>query len=439
MSGEIRRLTNEFLAPSLSQDEPNIPVERASGEYFYGTDGKKYLDFVSGMASCNIGHCHPKVVKAAQKQLELLIHGPAGVVMYEPLLELSSELSKITPGNINMFFYLNAGSEAVDGAIKMAKYITNRPAVISFIGGFHGRTFGATTFTTSKAKYRYHYEPLLPSVYYAPFAYCYRCPLDKKADTCNTECIKFIDTIFDHLANPDEVAAFLLEPIQGEGGYIVPPQKWLKALREICDRYGIMLVFDEVQSGFGRTGDWFAAQTFDVVPDIIAIAKSIASGLPLSAIGANSDLMKKWAPPGHGTTFGGNPVSCAAALATLEVFREENVLRKTKQNGEKIMQRLNSLKNRTDVIGDIRGKGMMIGIEFIKPNTDREPNPEIVTMIVDTCLQNGLILYKCGLHSHVIRFIPPLTVSEDALEKGLTIFEEAVLMHSANLKNNMNQ
>ncbi len=416
-----------LLAPSLAYDEPNLPVERAEGSCFFTADGKRYLDFVSGMASCNAGHRHPKVVAAAKAQIDRLIHGPVGVVMYEPLLRLADELGEVMPGQIDSFFFGNCGAEAVEGALKLARYVTGRPGIMSFVGGFHGRSYGAASVTTSKGKYRRHYEPLLPSVYLAPYAYCYRCPKGRTPGNCGLACLEDIQTLFDRAIPPEQLACMLVEPIQGEGGYVVPPAEWLQGLREICTRHGIMLIFDEVQTGFGRTGEWFAAQAFGVEPDIMAVAKSIASGFPLSAVAAPSDLMQRWTAGAHGTTFGGSPVACAAALATLEVFREENLLERTRTLGARVMDRLAALKERAPQIGDVRGIGLMIGIEFVRPGTDKEPNPEAVKQVLETCLAHGLILYPCGLRDHAIRFIPPLTVSDDELEEGLSIFERAVL------------
>ncbi len=425
--GDLVARADVLLAPSLARDEPNLPVERAEGSCFFTPDGRRYLDFVSGMAACNAGHRHPKVVAAAKAQIDRLINGPVGVVYYESLLRLADELGKVMPGDLTSFFFSNGGAEAVEGAIKLARYVTGRPGILAFLGGFHGRTYGAASITTSKSKYRRHYEPFLSSVYLAPYAYCYRCPKGRNPRTCGLACLEEIETLFARVISPDEIGCMVVEPIQGEGGYVVPPAEWLKALRDICTRHGIMLIFDEVQTGFGRTGEWFAAQTFGVVPDILAVAKSIASGFPLSALAAPPEMMRRWTAGAHGTTFGGNPVSCAAGLATLQVMREERLPERSRVLGARVLARLSALKERAPQIGDVRGKGLMIGIEFVRPGTVREPNSEAVKRVLETCLADGLLLYPCGLHGHTIRFIPPLTVSEDELEEGLGIFEQAVL------------
>lgn len=407
-------------------DWPNVPIERAQGCYAYGPNGETYMDFCGGMATNNTGHCHPKVVAAIKEQAERLIHGPMGVLLYEPIVRLAEELAKVTPDGLNSFFFLNSGSEAVEGAIKMARYVTSRPGIVSFVGGFHGRTMGAASLTTSKSKYRKHYEPLMGGVYQIPYPYCFRCPCGLTEGSCNLKCFHFVQDLFDHCIQPSEVSCFIIEPILGEGGYVVAPPEYLAKLREVCTENGILLVFDEVQSGFGRTGTMFAAQGVGVTPDIMAIAKGIASGMPLSATVSSRELMSQWTAGAHGTTFGGNPVSCAAALATLEVFREENLLENTRRQGSRAMEFLKKLKAKYTVIGDVRGRGLMIGIELVEPVDGHTPNPGAVESVLQRCLDRGLVLYPAGTYSQVIRFIPPLIVADDELDKALDIFEQAV-------------
>ncbi|MEW6547633.1 MAG: aspartate aminotransferase family protein [Bacillota bacterium] len=419
-----------LLAPSLAVDWPNLPVSHASGTCVWGTDGRRYLDFVSGMATANLGHNHPRVVAAAKEQMEKLIHGPVGVLLYEPILRLADELRAVMPGDLDMFFFGNSGAEAVEGAVKLARYVTGRPALIAFEGGFHGRTMGAASVTSSKSKYRLHYEPMLPGVYFAPYPYCYRCPAGRQQGACSLECLERLEGMFQHLVDPSQVAAILIEPVLGEGGYVVPPPGYLRGLRELCDRHGILLIFDEVQTGFGRTGAMFAAQAVGVNPDIMAVAKGIASGFPLGATVAPSRLMKKWSPGAHGTTFGGNPVACAAALATLAVMREEDLPGRARRLGDRALARLRDLAARHPQIGDVRGMGLMIGVEFVQPGTGR-PDGELVTRVLKECLERGLILYPCGTFNHVIRFIPPLTVSEEDLDTGLDTLAAAVAAATA--------
>ena len=418
---------DELLAPCLAQDWPNLPVERAEGVYIYSRDGRRYLDFLAGFGACNVGHNHPRVVAAAQAQMSKMIHTAIGVTNYEPLLYLADELGRIMPGNASVFFFGNSGSEAVDGALKLARYATGRRGIIAFLGGFHGRSLGATSVGTSKAKYRTGHGPLLPDVYFAQFPYPFRWTMPDDLEACGQAALDDLLRLFEYVIEPQDVAALLVEPIQGEGGYVIPPRSWLAALREICDQHGILLIFDEVQSGFGRTGEWFAADVFDVQPDIVAIAKGIANGFPLGATAARAEIMQAWGAASHGTTCGGNPVSCAAGLAVLEVIREENLLANAREQGAYMVERLRELQTRAPIIGDVRGLGLMVAVEFVKPDTDREPNPEVVRRILRSALDKGLLLYPCGHWTQTIRLIPALTVTRAQVDEGLAIFSEAVL------------
>ncbi|MDR7520103.1 MAG: aspartate aminotransferase family protein [Armatimonadota bacterium] len=425
-AGRAARL-HELLAPSLADDWPNLPVVRGEGAYLVGLDGRRYLDFVSGMAACNLGHCHPRVVAAARQQLETLIHGPVGVALYDPILQLSDALAAVTPGGLDMFFWSNGGTEAVEGALKLARYVTRRPAIVAFIGGFHGRSLGAASVTTSSVKYRHHYEPLLPAVYHVPYPYCYRCPFRAAATgSCCDDPFHSLDRLFRHVVSPADVAAIIVEPILGEGGYVVPPPEFLPRLRDYCDRYDILLILDEIQTGFGRTGHMFAAETFGVRPDILVLSKSIASGFPLSAVAARRDLMSRWSAGAHGTTFGGNPVACAAAVATLQVLRDEGVLENVRARSAEAMDALARLQRTSPFIGDVRGRGLMIGVEFVDPERDGAPAGEVVRHILAEALRRGLLLYPAGYAGHVLRVIPPLIVTREELAAGLAILTEVV-------------
>jgi 4-aminobutyrate aminotransferase len=427
---ELRTHLDDLLAPCLAQDWPNLLADRAEGVYLYGRDGRRYLDFLAGFGACNAGHNHPRIVAAAREQMERMVHAPVGVIAHEPLLRLAWELRQITPGQADTFFFGNSGSEAVDGALKLARYAAERPAIIAFLGGFHGRTMGSVAVTTSKVKYRAGHGPLLPDVYFARFPYPYRSSAPEE-EACVQESLEDIERLFEYVVAPDEVAAFLVEPIQGEGGYVIPPRSWLAALRDICDRHGILLIFDEVQTGFGRTGEWFAAQAFDVEPDIVCMAKGIANGFQLGAIGARREIMGKWGAASHGTTYGGNPIACAAALATLDVIREEGLLENTRVQGDYMLDVLDELKTEVPTVGDVRGIGMMIAVEFIEPGTDKEPNGEVVRRILDRALEDGLLLYPCGHWTQTIRLIPSLTITREQVDEGLDIFRRAVLAESA--------
>ncbi len=422
---ELAARLDDLLAPCLAQDWPNLPVERAEGVYLYTRDGRRILDFLAGFGACNAGHNHPRVVAAAREQMERMVHAPLGVIAHEPALRLAWELGQITPGGADMFFFGNSGAEAVEGAIKLARYATGRRGIIAFLGGFHGRTMGAVSVTTSKVRYRTGHGPFLPDVYYARFPYPFRSSAPDP-DACAQEALEDIERLLEYVIAPQDVAAFLLEPIQGEGGYVIPPRPWLVALRQLADEHGILLIFDEVQTGFGRTGEWFAAQAFGVEPDILCLAKGIANGFPLGAVAARRDLMKRWGPVSHGTTYGGNPISCAAALAVLEVIREENLLENARAQGACMLESLRRLQAESPIVGDVRGVGLMIAVEFVRPGS-KEPNPEAVRRVLQRALEDGLLLYPCGHWTQTIRLIPPLTINREQVEEGLEIFRRAVL------------
>lgn len=416
----------QVLAPSLAADWPLLPVVRAEGAYLYTTDGRRYLDFTSGIAVTNVGHGHPRVLAAALQQMELFSHSAVGISLHEPLLRLSEGLAKVLPGGLDMFFYGNSGAEAVEGSLKLARYVTGRPGIIAFEGGFHGRTYGAASVTSVKSKYRNHYEPFIPAVYFAPYAYPYRCPLGSDDAAVIRWSLDGIQKIFDRLAPPEQVAAMLVEPVQGEGGYVVPPAGFLKELRRICDEHGILLIVDEVQTGFGRTGQMFASQVFGVQPDIMAIAKGIANGFPLSATVASRALMSRWAAGSHGTTYGGNPIACAAALAVLDVIKDEHLLENCRRMGRRLLEGFRNLQGRYPLIGDVRGLGLMVAMELVVPGSDKTPNGEAAMAVLEHCLERGLIGYMAGLRGQVVRLIPPLNVSAEQVDEALNILNDSL-------------
>lgn len=423
------------LSPALTH-ATNIEVVRGKGAYLYDKDGRQYLDFATGIAVCAVGHCHPKVVAAAQQQLNNLIHASAGIVYYEQNIALAEKLQKITPPGLDMTFFGQSGSEAIETAIKLAKYVSKKQGLVGFQGSFHGRTLGALSITFSKHKYREGYEPLLPNVYLAPYAYCYRCSKKMKTfkpktkgedfprpENCSLECVKDAEMIVKKV-KPQNIAAFVVEPIQGEGGYIVPPKEFIQGLRELCDKNGIFLVFDEVQSGFGRTGKMFASEHFGLSPDIMAMAKAIASGLPLSATIAKEEIMKAWSPGAHGSTMTGNPVTCAASLATIDVIETENLLENSRLMGRYFKDALEEMADEFKIVGDVRGVGLMVGVEFVKPGT-KDPNAEAAKKIRELAIKEGLILLGCGSDDQVIRFVPPLNITKDDIDKALAILKGA--------------
>jgi 4-aminobutyrate aminotransferase len=422
VSTDIVQRAAKVFTPALHIYYP-IPVVRGEGVSVYASDGKSWLDFSSGLAVLPLGHNHPRVVAAAKMQMENLIH-TGGVYFNETTVSAAEKLVSITPPGLERLFFSNSGAEAVEGALKVARYVTGRQGILSFTRAFHGRTLGALSVTTSSAAYRKRYHPLLPSVYQASYPYCFRCPFQREPDTCGLCCLLDLEDTLKHRIPAEEVAAIIIEPFLGEGGYFPAPPAFLAALREMCDRHGIFLIFDEVQSGMGRTGRWFASELSGVVPDILTVAKGIASGFPLSAVAARAEIMEQWPSGAHGTTFGGNPVSCAASSATIDVIREESLLEKTSSRGDMILDRLRRVSLKHPVIGQVRGHGFMIGIEFVQP--DRAPDTASCEKVINYCLEEGLILINCGIDRNIIRCIPPLTTTDQELDTALTIFEEGV-------------
>jgi 4-aminobutyrate aminotransferase len=400
-----------------------IMVHRAHGVYVEDADGRTYMDFTSGLATTCTGHNHPKVVEAIKRQAELFVHSGC-IFYYEPLLALAEKLTRVSPDGLDRVFFSNAGAEAVEGALKLARFHTGRQGIIAFTGAFHGRTFGAASLTTSNIKYRRRYHPFLPAVYHTPYPYCFRCFFGQKAGSCSMDCYEYLERLFRHLIPPEEVACVIMEPVLGEGGYVVPPAEFLRRLRAFCDRWNILLILDEVQSGMGRTGRWFASEHFGVVPDIMTVAKGIASGMPLSAVVSGEKIMGQWPPGAHGTTFGGNPVSCAAGMATIDVIEGEGLLGNAAAVGDYALRRLLKIKETHRCIGDVRGLGLMIGIEFVKDGM--EPDSEGLKKIIGYCAQKGLILLECGVDRNIIRFAPPLVVTTEEVQRGLDILEEAI-------------
>jgi 4-aminobutyrate aminotransferase len=344
---------------------------------------------------------------------------------YELQVQLASRLGQISPGSVPWrVHYTNSGAESVEAALKLARYVTKRPRYVAFLGGFHGRTMGALSLTSSKPIQRRGFAPLVPEVIHVPFAYCYRCAINLSYPECQIACLDWIEEqVFDHLTPPEEVAAVVVEPIQGENGYIVPPPGFHAKLRHICDRYDLLLVADEIQTGIGRTGQWMAMAHWDVVPDIVCLAKGLAGGMPLGAVVARHDLMK-WPPGAHASTFCGNPVACAAALATLDVIEEENLLENATKMGKRLLTGLRDLAGEHEAIGDVRGLGLMVGVELVKDRKTRKPNKDLRDSLVKKCYERGVLLLGCG--KSVIRFIPPLNVSVHEIDLALEIFAQAL-------------
>ncbi len=409
------------MSPVWSRIFP-IEAERAEGSYIYATDGKKYLDFTCGIGVTNTGHCHPKVVAAVREQAGLFLHAQANIVVHQPMLQLIEEVRKIVPPSIDGFFFSNSGAEAVEGAVKLARAATGRQAVVVFTGSFHGRTAGTMALTTSKTGYKGVSQVLPSGVYVTPFPYAFR--LGMSEEKASQYALGALEELFITQISPADTAAILIEPVLGEGGYVVPPASFMQGLREICNKYGILLIFDEVQSGFGRTGKWFAQDHFGVVPDIMTVAKGLASGMPLSGVFSRLDLMKKWPVGSHGGTYGGNAVAMAAGVATIHAIRDEKMLENAVERGTQLQTGLRKFQEEFSAIGDVRGLGLMIGTEFL--DARGKPDKTTVKAVIHSAEQQGLLLLSCGTYDNTIRWIPPLNVSAEQVHTGLQIFGQAL-------------
>ena len=401
----------------------NFVADRAEGSYIYTDDGRRLLDFTCGIGVTNTGHCHPKVVEAIREQAGLFLHAQANLVIHRPMLQLIEELRTVVPSSIDSFYFANSGAEAVENAIKIARVATGRQNVIVFSGSFHGRTAGTMTLTTSKTVYRTGFGPLPSGVFAAPFPYAFRLKMSEAE--ASDYALEQLEYLLASQTAPKETAAILVESVLGEGGYVVPPKSFMKGLREICDRHKIMLIFDEVQSGFGRTGKWFALEHFEVVPDIIISAKGLASGMPLSGVFTRTDIMLKLDVGSIGGTYGGNAVACAAGVATIRAMREENMLENTRERGIQLMTGLRKYQEEYPEIGDVRGLGLMIGTEFVVDGRADKAKP-LVKDVIHSAEEQGLLLLSCGTYDNTLRWIPPLNVTSEQITEGLRIFGESL-------------
>jgi len=388
-------------------------------------DGNEFIDFNSGLVCLNVGHSHPKVVAAIKKQCDRFLHYSNTDFYYDEVIDLAAKLAEITPGDFKKKVYFgNSGAEAIEAAVKLAKWHTRRQLFIGFISAFHGRTIGALSFTASKPTQRRYFFPLMPGVTHVPYPYCYRCPFKLTYPECHYWCVDFIDEyVLQKYVPPEDTAAILYEPIQGEGGYVVPPPEYPKRLKKLADKYGLLFIDDEVQTGMGRTAKWFAIEHWDVEPDIICSAKGLASGMPLGAIIAKAKVMD-WVGGSHASTFGGNPLSCAAARAVIDVIKEEKLLENAAKQGAYIMKRLEELKARSEIVGDVRGKGLMIGLEIVEDKKSKKPAPEKVKEIMMRSWKRGVAVITCG--TSTIRIAPPLVITRELVDSALDIIEDTV-------------
>jgi len=414
---------HEFVSPSYTRCYPLVAA-RGEGAMVEDVDGNRFLDFNAGIAVVATGHCHPRVVEAIQKQAARLIHMSGTDFYYEEMVTLAEKLSEIAPGDVpRRVSFGNSGAEAIEGSIKLARYATGRDKIIAFFGSFHGRTMGALSLTARKAVQRRGFGPLLPGVVHAPYPYCYRCPVGKEPDSCAVECVQHIEnTLLKTISPAEETAAIVVEPVQGEGGYIVPPRKFFDELARVAEQNGILLIFDEVQCGMGRTGKMWAAEHFDAVPDIFAVAKGIASGLPLGATVARKELMT-WPPGAHASTFGGNPVACAAALTTIALLQEE-LLENAARMGAYLRDGMRDWPARFPIVGDVRGLGLMIGIELVRDQETREKAPDLRDRVEQLAFERGLLVLGAG--ENTLRLCPPLVITRDQCDFALETLSECL-------------
>jgi len=426
--------TNESLLAERNKHIPQGPfnthpifVERAKGAIITDVEGNEYIDFTGGIGVINVGHCSEEVTEAIKNQIEKYIHTAFHVVMYEPYVELAKRLNAITPGHFpKKTMFVNSGAEGIENGVKVARHATARPAIIAFEDAFHGRTLLAMSLTSKMKPYKFGFGPYAPEIYRMPFAYCYRCAFGLEYPSCEIYCAYYLKDFFNTHIAAEQVAALIVEPVLGEGGFVVPPKEYFKVLYKICQENGIIFIADEVQTGFGRTAKMFAMEHYEVDPDIIVMAKSIAGGLPLSAITGRGELMDHPQVGGLGGTFGGNPVACRAALAVLKMFEKENLLSKAEKIGKMVLERFNRFKENYPIVGDVRGLGAMIGMELVVDRKTKEPATAFTRRLVQVCREKGLLMISAGTHSNIIRSLMPLVISEKHLEKGLSIIEEGL-------------
>ncbi len=400
-------------------------AQNARGSVIYDVQGRELIDFAGGIGVMNVGHSHPKVIAAIKDQAEKFTHTCFHIVMYEPYLKLAEKLCKLVPGSFNkMAMFANSGAEAVENAIKIARHHTKRKGIISLENGFHGRTFMAMSLTSKVKPYKYGFGPMMSDVHHIPAAYCYRCPFGLDYPDCNTACADHLNDFFISNMAAEETAALIAEPVSGEGGFITPPPEYFKKISRICSDNGIVFIADEIQSGIGRTGTMLAMEHWDVTPDLTTLAKSLAGGMPLSAVVGKEEIMNSAQIGGLGGTYGGNPICCAAALAVLDLFEEENLLEKSVLLGQKLKTRFDSWKDRYEIIGDVRGAGPMLALELVRDRQTKEPAADEAKALVKFCYEKGLVLLSCGNYGNVIRTLMPLTIEDNELERGLSIMEE---------------
>jgi 4-aminobutyrate aminotransferase / (S)-3-amino-2-methylpropionate transaminase / 5-aminovalerate transaminase len=423
---DLSRLRKEVLSRAYASST-SVYVESARGAMIRDVEGREYIDFGVGIGVMNVGHSHPKVVQAIKDQAEKFTHTAFTVSPYETAVRLAQHLCKATPGSFpKAVFFTNSGAEAVENAVKVARYYTKKPGIIALENAFHGRTYLAMTLTSRVKPYKLGFGPLASNIYYVPSAYCYRCHAGLSYPGCGVACADYLKECLVTHAAPEDTAALIVEAIQGEGGFITPPPEYFSKLIKVCRDNGILFIADEIQSGMGRTGKMFAMEHYGVEPDVVTVAKSFAAGMPLSAVVGKKEIMDSVHPGGLGGTYGGNPIACSAALAVFEIFEEEDLLGKSVRLGKRMRERLETWPQKYELVGDVRGLGPMLAVELVRDRHTKEPAAEEAKAVAALCVEKGLIVLVCGIYGNVLRFMPPLVITDEQLDRGLSILEESL-------------
>jgi len=425
-NSELHQLRSQAVPRGVPATAP-VYAARARNAVITDVEGRDYIDFAAGIGVMNVGHCHPRVVEALKEQAELFSHTCFGLTGYEPYVRLAEKLNRLTPGDFEKrTFFVNSGAEAVENAIKVARYATGRKSIVAFEDGFHGRTYMTLSLTSQVDPYKVGFGPYASDVYRIPYAYCYRCPLALSYPSCGCRCASLLENAFDKHVNADDVAAVIAEPVQGEGGFIVPPPEYMGKIMKICEEHGILLIADEIQSGLGRTGKWFAMEHWGVTPDIVVTAKALGAGLPIAGVTGRQEIMDTVHPSGVGTTFGGNPLACRAGLAVFDIIESEGLLERATVVGDRIRDRFRAMQARYPAIGDVRGLGGMAAMEFVEDRETKKPAGDLAKAYRAKLYENGVVNVGAGTYHNVIRILVPLTIEDPTLERGLDIMEQTM-------------
>jgi 4-aminobutyrate aminotransferase len=425
LSKEMIQKDTEYFPPAfVSRLRLPIIAAEGKGSIIIDVDGNQYLDFTSGVAILNVGHCHPEVVQAIEKQSKKLLHTCGVIMRAEPTIRFAEKLLQLAPHDLTKIYLGNSGAEVVEAAIKAVRYTTGKHGIIAFQGSFHGRTMGALSLTASSSRTRRHYAPFLSEVIHVPYAYCYRCVFKLEYPDCGLACAEYINTVVETVLPSDDLAALVIEPILGEGGYVVPPNHYLSKIKKICEERNLVFIDDEIHTGFGRTGEMFAISSSDMTPDIMLCSSGVSPGLPLGVMLGKGKILRDWQE--HGSTFGGNPLVCAAALASINVIQKEKLAENSAKVGQRMISTLQETKSKFELVGDVRGKGLMIGVELVKDKKTKEPATEQARGIVTECAKQGLLILVCGRYGNIVRFMPPLTITEELGEVAINIFLNAL-------------